>query len=86
MFLFHQNKQSYQVNNQTNFLYLMGEVKVWVHLNHFPASIAILINSNKKTGVIFFAPINVKMSCLCMARKHIPVQMELSSITDCKQK
>lgn len=54
-------------------IYLVGKVKVWVHLNHFPAPIAILINPNKKAGVVFFAPLDVKMSCLCMAGKHIPV-------------
>lgn len=50
--------------SNTVFLYLMCEVEVWVHLDHLPAAISVLIDPNKQTGVVLFTPLNVKMSCL----------------------
>lgn len=43
---------------------LVCEIKVWVHLNHLPAAITILVDSYEEAGVVFLPPLNVKMCCL----------------------
>lgn len=53
-------------------MYLVGEVEIWIHLDHFPAAITILIDADEQTGVVLFTPLDVKMSCLGMAWDYIP--------------
>lgn len=50
----------------------MREVEVRVHLDHLPAPVAVLVDSDEEAGVVLFAPLDVKVGRLRMARNHVP--------------
>ena len=52
----------------------MREVEVWVHLDHLPAPVAVLVDSYEEAGVVLLAPLDVKVCGLRMARNHVPLK------------
>lgn len=55
--------------------HLVCQIEVWVHLDHLPAAITILIDSYEEARVILFTPLNIKVCCLRVAWNHIPIQI-----------
>lgn len=59
--------------------HLVCEIEVWVHLDHLPAAVTILIDSYEEAGVVLLPPINVKVCCLRVAWNHIPIEIHTVS-------
>lgn len=63
--------------------HLVCEIEVWVHLDHLPAAVSVLIDSYEEAGVVLLPPLNVKVCCLWVAWNHIPTPSKYKSRFTC---